>query len=564
MGVCVCYPNSDGWYTAVWGLRMAFGSVEVLLYYEAGISHPTPAELQPFLTAPDDIVDIVGHYNVYPADNVGNVGSAAGVPNSALITMVHGRGKKIVLLVGGGDILGQYTGRFSAIVQSETAMDRFVGQVMDVVDSGGYDGIDLDWEFPGTNADQQGFANLIYKFVRALNPAWPGKSGKTLSVGVQINDYNGTYIPTTIAPQNSVLRFPDIPPGQPAMHYLDWYGVQTYGHHGPSFSNHSGHAGAIHSTSGDNTKHDPYGPPNVHTPSFDSALTYWLGRTVPRSKIRLGIGFYGVQVLTVSTLLGAVPGWPTPDPGTTKSYAEIQDILDDGGWTAGFDSAAIAAYYTSSPGFISGPTPVTVQASLRFAAAEHLPGMIAWAAGKDWVNNQQPLLKAMQDATGRLRSVWVGARDFVASGPGASLAVVGSTGSENRPVVWVFPASSGVITAAVTLPEGWLSAQSIVPVLHWSRGAGTNGVVGWNMRTAVIDVGDQVDEATATLLDPGPSVGPVTPEALALTPMGGIQPSAARTLRIAIERVPASLSGWPSFTGDAWVMGLELQYVSAT
>jgi len=273
---------------------------------------------------------------------------------------------------------------------------------------------------------------------------------------------------------------------------------------------------------------------------------------------------------TVDSLLEDT-GDPDPSHGESVSYAEIQDLLASGGWGSQFDAAAIGAYYTKplNPltlpnGFISSPTAATVQASLRFAAAEHLPGMIVWAAGKDWVSNQQPLLKAMQDATGRLRSVWIGARDFVASGVGASLAVVGSTGSENRPAVWVFPASSGVITASVTLPEGWVSTESIVPVLHWSRGAGTNGVVGWAMRTAVIDVGDQVDEATATLSDPGPSVGPVTPEALALTPMGGIQPSAARTLRIAIERVPASLATWPSFAGAAWVLGLELQYVSAT
>lgn len=374
--------------------------------------------------------------------------------------------------------------------------------------------------------------------------------GKTISIGVQINDYSASWIPTDAMTQGR----------------LAWYGVQTYSHHSPSLPQsadpHAGHPGAIHSTSADNVKHDPHGPPNLHTPSFDTALSYWLGRNVPRSKIRLGIGFSGADCLTVDQLCDDIPD--SGDPGRLRDYKDLADLVDDAGWTEHRDEAAIAKYFIATNRIVTMPTDFSVQASLRFAAAEHLPGMIVWAAGKDWIGGEPKLVKAMSQTVGVTRSLWLGARDFIASGAGASLAIVGTTGSDNRPVVWVFPASSGVITAAVTLPEGWLSAHPIVPILHWSRAAGTNGIVGWRIRTALVDVGDQVDEAPTTLLDPGPTSGPVTAETLALTPMGGVQPSAARTLSIAIERIPKSLAGVPSFAGDSWVLGLELQYVASS
>lgn len=200
--------------------------------------------------------------------------------------------------------------------------------------------------------------------------------------------------------------------------------------------------------------------------------------------------------------------------------------------------------------------------------------MIVWAAGKDWVSNQQPLLKAMQDASGRARSVWVGARDFISPQPGTppvQLQVVGTTtsGNQNKALAWVFPHDqTGIITTTVTLPTGWDSTQSIIPVLYWAGPADAPPInnhgrrVDFELRWTVLEVGDQVDETGATV-NPGLTPAPRFQETLAWSPLGAFQPAAARTIRLTLLRTPV-LAGSDPFAYDAWVFGLELQYVATS
>ena len=53
---------------------------------------------------------------------------------------------------------------FAAIVADPEAEDRYVEAVLKLVDESDYDGIDLDWEYPDTEREVEGFERLVRRF----------------------------------------------------------------------------------------------------------------------------------------------------------------------------------------------------------------------------------------------------------------------------------------------------------------------------------------------------------------------------------------------------------------
>ncbi len=78
-------------------------------------------------------------------DDQGKLTSPTGVPRRALVEAAHAAGAKALLAVGGAT-----TGaaRFAAIAGDAARRTRFADDLARMVIEGGYDGADLDWEFP--------------------------------------------------------------------------------------------------------------------------------------------------------------------------------------------------------------------------------------------------------------------------------------------------------------------------------------------------------------------------------------------------------------------------------
>jgi GH18 family chitinase len=66
-----------------------------------------------------------------------------------------------VLLLPGGD--------FPALETSTTVLPTLVGKLQDFIGRHGYDGVDIDWEYPSSELDQQTFFALM----KALREAFP-------------------------------------------------------------------------------------------------------------------------------------------------------------------------------------------------------------------------------------------------------------------------------------------------------------------------------------------------------------------------------------------------------
>lgn len=91
-----------------------------------------------------------------------------------LVTAAHSKGKKVKLSIGGWDG-SQY---FSPAVKTNTSRSTFVRNILSVYQSFSLDGIDIDWEYPGTEGEQgnivspEDTSNLLefFKILRKVLP----------------------------------------------------------------------------------------------------------------------------------------------------------------------------------------------------------------------------------------------------------------------------------------------------------------------------------------------------------------------------------------------------------
>jgi chitinase len=268
-----------------------------------------------------------------------------------LIKTAHRNGVKVVLAVGGWE---QSTG-FSPAAAEASSRQRFIQALVAFCTEHGYDGIDLDWEFP-SRSDRDHLVALVTELRAALKRA---SASLTLSLTVPVNDGTQAYHVNALMPQ------------------VDWLSVMTYDYHGPWFD-HAGHNAPLY-TSGN----DPDG-------SVDRSVRHWLGKGVPASKLNIGLPFYGRRY--------ASTGIYTPSTGgEAVDYAAIEGLQAEG-WSVGWDPIASAAYLTDTVGtqFISYDDIASMRMKAGYIQSNNLRGAIIWSLGQDYTEGtRQPLLETV-------------------------------------------------------------------------------------------------------------------------------------------------------------------------
>ena len=131
--------------------------------------------------------------------NLVDLGKEFPVPN--FVTNVHkGGGKAILGLCAdpGDDVFGE-------MAAGATSRANYVKNVMGLVKEYGFDGLDIDWEFPKNETDESKLTKLVTELRNALGP------DRTLSV--------------TGPPTPGLAQYYDLAALAPL---LDWFGAQTY------------------------------------------------------------------------------------------------------------------------------------------------------------------------------------------------------------------------------------------------------------------------------------------------------------------------------------------------
>ena len=271
---------------------------------------------------------------------------------------------KVLISVGGWTL----SDNFSSVAATASGRTAMVESCVNFMLTHGFDGIDIDWEYPvdgglttGTEADRENYSLLMAEFRVALDALGDG------------------YLLTIAAPAGpTTIPYMDLEGLAPS---LDWINVMTYDFHGGWESETNLHSSMYGAST---SPHDESGH------NVDAAIQTYLDAGVPADKVVLGMGFYG-------------RGWsgvgPTGDglyqpatglaPGTWEAgvydYWHILDLMTDPTWIYSVDDEALVPWiYNPAEGvFITFDDETSLGHKLDYIDANGLGGAMFWELSGD-------------------------------------------------------------------------------------------------------------------------------------------------------------------------------------
>jgi len=313
---------------------------------------------------PLDQLTHVFHSFILPSADGDFIGTS-GFIEPELINACRLKNVKVVASIGGAN--AEAKANFRIVAASASLRQKFADNLEAFCRKNGYDGVDLDWEFPESPEDRANEV-LLMKAVREKFNSSPAPAPNWLiTKAAAAGNWYGQW-----SNYDELAK------------YMDFFNVMTYDFHG-EWSGHSGHNAAL--LTGKDTS-DPES-------SCEGALIYMTNtRKVPRSKIMLGLAFYG-QMFPKSKAL-----YSEGDSTTIQmNYNLIVPYLSDKTWAQKWDSASLNPYMESTTGLgvLVYDDVRSLREKVKFAWQKNLGGVFIWDITADYVEGENKLMPAVYD-----------------------------------------------------------------------------------------------------------------------------------------------------------------------
>lgn len=280
---------------------------------------------------------------------------------------------QVLISIGGWAAEG-----FSDAALNADNRERFADSAIAFLRRYGFDGLDLDWEYPGSDIggivsrpdDRDNFTALLRRLREKLDAAGSEDQRRyllTIATGV---------VPDHVAGIDLARVTPD----------LDYIGLMSYDLYN-GWSTRSGHHANLYRSDAE-----------ADGESGDTAVRRFREAGVPADKLVLGAAFYGRGMNGVAPDQQALMQPSEPGSNFTRTYDEIRGLLAPGSsWTRHWDEAAQAPYLyeATARSFLSYEDAESLAAKARYVRQHGLAGVMFWEYSND---RSGELVRALSDA----------------------------------------------------------------------------------------------------------------------------------------------------------------------
>jgi chitinase len=269
-----------------------------------------------------------------------------------------------------------WSGKFSDVAASDGSRRTFASSCVDFMVEHGFDGIDVDWEYPvaggleGNAVRPEDKANytLLLEALRAELSARQAKLAR------------GEAFLLTIAAPAGPSIIAHLEPAKIA-EVVDWINIMSYDFHG-AWEKITGHNAPLTQASGD----------ALSGFNVSSAIDAYLAAGAPASRLVMGVPFYGRSFAGVSAgsthglhqaTTGAGPG--TWENGVLDYHDIVKRYLGAPGYTRYVDdSASTPLLFNAGTGvFVSYDDPESIRKKRALIGQKKLRGAMIWDLSSD-------------------------------------------------------------------------------------------------------------------------------------------------------------------------------------
>jgi chitinase len=258
-------------------------------------------------------------------------------------------GLKTLLSYGGANFAAS---TFKSISSSSANRQKFIQSAIQFAKQNGFDGIDIDWEFPDAS-DKANFANLLKDLKAAAG-------GLLITAAVSQNPsvIKSSYDGGAIAP------------------HVDWLNVMAYDYHG-TWEQQTGANAPLFDNS---------------DLSIDGAMKTWVQVGMPKNKLAIGMATYG-RGWTANGGMGAQASGPSQATQFIQeagiiAYFEICEKLASGKRT--FDSKTQTPYLQSGNQWYTYDDVQSITAKADYIKQNGYRGAFFWTLDEDDFNAKCP------------------------------------------------------------------------------------------------------------------------------------------------------------------------------
>lgn len=268
--------------------------------------------------------------------------------------------------------IGGWTGsaRFSDAALSDESRLKFAQSAVDFVTRYGFDGVDIDWEFPTGGGlagnverpeDKENFV-LLLQALREQLDVQGEREGKTYLLTIALAAAPNAYKP---------LDWERIHP------LLDWINVMTYDMNG--WKNVTDFNAPLY----------PSAPESVGQIAIDTTITDLLAKNIPSDKLVMGLPFYGYTWHGVENKdnglyqPNAGRGTSASSGDSTLPYRQIVDLVP--AYSRFWDEGAKIPWLYNADGqvMISYDDAESIAAKAAYVRDHHLGGLMIWELSLD-------------------------------------------------------------------------------------------------------------------------------------------------------------------------------------